>query len=56
MPRGFLAQKRSIPKMKSSAIVTTAESTSDPRQPRRFEKEKKMFCRNPTLRKTRCAP
>jgi len=56
MHRGFLAQKRSIPKMKSSAIVTTAESTSDPRQPRRFEKEKKYVLPEPYAAKTRCAP
>jgi hypothetical protein len=35
-------QKRSIPNKKSSATVTTAESSSDPRQPRRFEKKKNM--------------
>jgi hypothetical protein len=35
-------QKRSIPNMKSSATVTTAESSSDPRQPRRFEKKKNI--------------
>jgi hypothetical protein len=45
--RGLPVQKRSIPNMKTSATVTAAESISDPRQPRRFEK-KNMFCR--TLR------
>jgi hypothetical protein len=37
-----MTQKRSIPNMKSSATVTTAESSSDPRQPRRFEKKKNI--------------
>jgi hypothetical protein len=30
--------------MKSSAMVTRAEIRSEPRQPRRFEKKKNMFC------------
>jgi hypothetical protein len=34
--------------MKSSATVTSAEISSDPRQPRRFEKKKNM-CRPPVL-------
>jgi hypothetical protein len=43
----FLVQKWSVPNMKSRATVTTADSSSDPRQPRRFEKKKNMFCRGP---------
>jgi hypothetical protein len=31
-----------MPEKKSSATVTVAESSSDPRQPRRFEKKKNM--------------
>src|ERR1700754_4352585 len=32
-----------MPNNKSSAIVTTAESTSDPKQPNRFEKKKNIL-------------
>jgi hypothetical protein len=47
----FPIQKRSIPNMKSSATVTTADSSSDPRQPRRFEK-KKNIAASPVLQKS----
>ena len=36
-------QKRSSPNMKSSATVTRAEISSEPKQPRRLEKKKNMF-------------
>ncbi|WP_187435772.1 hypothetical protein [Bradyrhizobium hipponense] len=37
------AQNRSIPSMKSSATVTNAEISREPKQPKRFEKKKNMF-------------
>jgi hypothetical protein len=43
MHRKPLAQPRSIPNMKSSATVTAAEISNDPRQPNRFEKKKNML-------------
>jgi hypothetical protein len=42
MHRRSPVQKRSIPNTKSSATVTAAESSSDPRQPSRFEKKKNI--------------
>jgi hypothetical protein len=42
MHEDVLIQNRSIPNTKSSATVTAAERSSDPRQPSRFEKKKNM--------------
>jgi hypothetical protein len=36
-------QNRSLPNRKSSATVTAAEISNDPRQPSRFEKKKNML-------------
>lgn len=36
-------QNRSIPNTKSSATVMTAEISREPKQPRRFEKNKNKF-------------
>jgi hypothetical protein len=43
MHEDVLIQNRSIPNTKSSATVTAADRSSDPRQPSRFEKKKNMF-------------
>jgi hypothetical protein len=40
-------QNRSIRNIKSSATVTAAEISKDPRQPSRFEKKKNMVCYGP---------
>jgi len=36
-------QNRNIPNRKRSATVTAAETSTDPRQPIRFEKKKNML-------------
>src|SRR5450631_1966473 len=43
MHEDVLIQNRSIPNTKSSATVTAADRSSDPRQPSRFEKKKNMI-------------
>jgi hypothetical protein len=42
LPRYLLAQKRSNPNINSRATVMTAEISTDPKQPRRFEKKKSI--------------